>query len=291
MIMTVTRTHPWLPISQEQINLFDRDGFLILPEVLSSEDVEEMVRVGDDLLKSSDPNNRRDVSGCDGYRNVIERHPLFLNYLCHPSTFPLVVQMLGPHIQLHTSDLIYKDSESHPVTKELKGNAWHRDIGRLTRNIPHDVMPRVEIKVAFMMSDCPDNTYGQTRLARGSHLWRKGWSPTKDQLDPPETVVPTLKAGDVFMFENRTWHSPGPNISGHTRKILMMGYSYNWLRPDDYLHQSPELLESCDPIQQSLLEIPNLNANDEGRFRANSRTTPLEEWANEHGCQSPLLKS
>ena len=290
--MTFPLKYPWIKAKQEQLDSFDRDGFLILPGVLSSEEVEKTVIVGEKLLESSDPRNRRDTCGCDGYRNVIDRDPHFLPYLCHSATFSLVVQLLGPHIQLHTSDLLWKESSPTPdEPTELKGRAWHRDIGRLTRNVPHDVMPRVEIKVAFMLSDCPNNTYGQTRLARGSHQWRKGWSPTEDQLDPPDTVVPNLKAGDVYLFENRTWHSPGPNISGHTRKILMMGYSYNWLRPDDYLHQPPELLEACDPIQRSLLEIPNINSDKDGRFRPNAQRTPLEEWAGEHGCENSILKS
>jgi len=43
--------HIWVSIKKEQLEAFQRDGFLIVPGALSATEVEELVDIGDALLK------------------------------------------------------------------------------------------------------------------------------------------------------------------------------------------------------------------------------------------------
>ena len=65
----------------------------------------------------------------------------------------------------------------------------------------------------------------------------------------------TLKPGDAFLFEQRTWHGEGRNWSGHLRKTLFFGYGYRWVKPMDYILMPQELVDRCTPIQKQLLGV------------------------------------
>ena len=273
----------WTTLSPKQARDFDRDGFLIVRNALDPEQTDALRAAGDRLVASELQTGRRDNGQSDGFRNVIALEPRVLDLLCNPRTLPLVIQLMGPHLQLHTSDLIWKSPDPADTDANYRCPGWHRDIARLTRDLEYDRMPRVEIKVAYYLSDCPTPEFGQTRVAAGSHRWREAWRGSPDNIDPPGCTAPILKAGDAVFFENRTYHAGGPNKSGQTRKTLMMGYSHNWMRPDDYDQQSEDLLALCTPIQRSLLEHINPSFDELGRFRPCHHVSPLEAWANEHG--------
>jgi len=211
----------WTTLTPEQAAAFDRDGFLIVREALDPEQIAACIEAGDRLVASDLQTARRDTGRSDGFRNVIALDPVFRSLLCHPRTVPLVIQLMGPHLQLHTSDLIWKyPDEGEDESKRSPG--WHRDISAVTRDLDHDRMPRLEIKVAYYLTDCLKPTDGQTRVAAGSHRWRATWDRKPGAVDPPGCVTPELRAGDALLFENRTWHAGGPNQSGRIRKTLMM---------------------------------------------------------------------
>ena len=280
------KDHKWCKLSTQQASDFERDGFLIVRNALDQDLVQRITEVGDRLVNSDLELGRRDAGPSDGFRNVIVHDPVFLDLLCHHKTFPLVVQLMGPHLQLHTSDLIWRKSE--PSSDEPAPLGWHRDIARMTRDLDYARMPRVEIKVAYYLTDCPNPSYGQTNVAAGSHRWLEAWKRTENEAKPPGATAPILKAGDAIFFENRTYHAAGINTSGQTRKTLMMGYSHSWIRPDDYDQQSEELLNQCDTLQRSLLVHKNPSFDDRGRFRACVMESPLEQWAKQHGFEEPI---
>ena len=285
--MSNTLDQSWCTLSQQQATDFERDGFLHVPNALEPEIVSALCTAGDRLIATDQQLCRRDIGNCDGFRNVIAFEPLVLDILLHAQTFPLVVQLMGPHLQLHTSDLIWKYPDPEIDPDEAPTLGWHRDIARMTRDLGHDRMPRVEIKVAYFLSDCPSAEFGQTHVAAGSHRWRETWQRTEDALNPPGDTALNLKAGDALLFENRTWHAAGLNSSSQIRKTLMMGYSHNWVRPDDYDQQDDSLLDRCNPIQRCLLEHKNPSFDELGRFRPCQVKSELEAWAEEHGYTKP----
>lgn len=276
----------WTTLTPDQAEAFDRDGFLVVREALDPDRVAACIEAGDRLVASDRQEGRRDAGRSDGFRNVIALDPVFRELLCHPRTVPLVIQLMGPNLQLHTSDLIWKYPDASGE-EDKRTPGWHRDIAAVTRDLDHDRMPRLEIKVAYYLTDCLSPTDGQTRVAAGSHRWRTTWQRQPGDLDPAECVVPEMRAGDALLFENRTWHAGGPNQSGRIRKTLMMGYSHYWIRPDDYDHQKPEVLDQCDPRERCLIAQQNRNFDELGRFRPCTVETALEIWAKENGWTAP----
>ncbi len=283
---TAEQRYPTL--SPTQINDFDQNGYLIIRQALDRERIHQLVHCGERLIASNTQRFRRDSGQSDGFRNVIALDEAFLGIIDNPKIFPLIVQLMGPHIQLHTSDLIWKSPDPRDSPAHYRNPGWHRDIARVTRDLEHDRMPRLEIKAAYFLSDCSKPQSGQTLVAAGSHRWRENWTPSAAQPDPPTAIEASLQAGDVLLFENRTWHAGGANKTTQTRKTLMIGYSHDWMRCDDYDTQAPALLERCNPLQRCLLEQINCSFDEQERFRPCIRKSVIERWAEEHHIHGPV---
>ena len=112
---------------------------------------------------------------------------------------------------------------------------------------------------------------------------------TAGAIDPDGTIEITGKPGDAVLFENRLFHAVGPNLSAITRKTIFMGYSYRWLRPLDFVVQSPELLEK---VRHNAVRWQLLGAweTDMAFSLPKDEDVPLRAWYREHGLdkKSPL---
>jgi ectoine hydroxylase-related dioxygenase (phytanoyl-CoA dioxygenase family) len=283
MSTTVTDSLPFTPLSAEQRQHFEENGYLIFRNVLSEEHIAALLEVGDRLIASDEQRNRQCLDGgrYDSFRNCVAMDPAFLQLITHPVALSAVTQLLSPNIQVHTSHLIYKQPDDS-AEEGRRSPGWHRDINTCPWDLGPHATPRMEIKVNFQLSDASQPGHGQTLLCPGSHHFREPlWK--GDDGDPSQVVEPLLRAGDVVLFENRTYHAGGHNKSGITRKNFMLGYSYRWMSPDDYLMQEPSLLAQCSPIQQQLLGGMGGLFDANGNFNHLGSERPLSEWCAEHG--------
>jgi ectoine hydroxylase-related dioxygenase (phytanoyl-CoA dioxygenase family) len=263
---------------------FDQDGYLIVRGALGGEQVAELVAAGDRLIASDEQFDRQSSGGTyDGFRNVLSRGAAFAKLLTHGTTVPLVAQLLSPNLQLHTSHLIYKHPEAPGADPMGLSPGWHRDINTLPADLGWFGNQRMEIKVAYYLSDARPANSGVTMVARGSNHWT-----TPPQLDvagnPPDVVLPDLAPGDALLFENRTYHAARLNTSTATRKCVMFGYSYRWMRPDDWLEQPEDLLAQLDDIGRELVS-PMRHRDATGRFAPCADRHALRDWATRHGVR------
>ena len=267
-------------LDDEQRRSFDTNGYLIVPGAIDEESLEKMVSAADRYVADRyNESGRRRAS----LTNVVADCEDLLALMTWPTTLPLVVQLLSHNIRLTKSHLIYKFPD--PQSTE-EPTFWHRDIANSTDDIG-PIGPRMEIKVAFHLSDCLVPGSGNTVLAPGSNLLNEPLKRTPGSSDPPGALEPIVKAGDALLFENRTYHRQSTNRSRAIRKVFMVGYSYAWLAPNDFVEQSPELLRRItDPIAGQLL----------GALRKSNTQiddSPLRKWAERNGVKrsSEIAKS
>ena len=96
---------------------------------------------------------------------------------------------------------------------------------------PH---PRLFLKAAFFLSDQSEPGRGNTLVLPGSNRLIGCPAQSPDAPHPYGATEVCGKPGDVFLFEQRTWHAVGSNVSDITRKTLFLGYGYRWARAMDY---------------------------------------------------------
>ncbi len=246
-------------------------------DALDAETVAALVAAGDRraeaFLDKPEVLDRAEYNHLDLRPGLLLEKELYA-LVSNSSTVPLVVQLLSPNIQLHSTALIYKRPEDPAAPPFRRG--WHRDI-RMPRDLGHQGLPRVGIKICYCLTDFHRPDSGMTLFARRSHLRAEALRIPRGEVDPPDAEVCDLKldAGDAVLFENRIFHTAAPNRSRRVSRVLMYGYAYRWMKPEVYLEVPDErLLARADPITRQLL----------GGYRdVDTQPWALQQWAKRHG--------
>jgi ectoine hydroxylase len=266
-------------LTEEERQEFERDGFLIIEDAFPPALVRDLIAVVDRLDAQYRPLLGRGPHELLSLRDFIGKDDLFLELLDWPRTFPKVWGILGWHIQLYHTHMNVtppQPSGQEPPKKRLQ---WHQDSDQLNRDLETNPRPRISLKVGYFLTDTSEAGAGNMFVLPGSHLWNQIPFPD-DNLSNPEGAVPLrVRPGTAVFFDRRLWHTPSPNTSGQTRKVLFYGYSYRWLRPRDDMTVS-HLMDRCDPIRRQLL-----GASPTGGYGYTSPTdedVPLRTWLREH---------
>jgi ectoine hydroxylase-related dioxygenase (phytanoyl-CoA dioxygenase family) len=265
------------PLSSEQRRAFAEDGFLVVPNALDRETVERLLgetdRLAEAFLSKPVVEGKPEYNHLDLRRGLLNEKALF-DLVTHSATVPLVVQLLGPNIHLHSTTIIYKRPETLDAPVFRRG--WHRDI-RMARDLGHAGLPLAGLKICYCLTDFQEPNSGMTLMARGSHLHEQPLQIPKGAVDPIDAEVCDLqlRAGDALFFEHRIFHTAAPNRTDRTSKVIIYGYAYRWMRPEVYLESPDEQqLLKADPITRQLL----------GGYRdVDTPPWALDRWVKKHG--------
>ena len=271
---------------QKIIDKFEQDGFVIIPGALDETMVNRIVEAGDRMI-ASDIQTMRVNQGddTDGFRNSIAQDHIFIELLACPKILPYLVTLLGADIKLLTSQLIYRYKSENQTTEYSSNNGWHRDFIQAQRSLGDALIPRLDIKAAYCLSDLPIKNCGGTLFSKGSHLLKEALK-IEHKKNPLNFVEPILKKGDCVLFENRTWHAGGVNYSDTIRKVIMMGYTYTWVNAYDYDTQSQKTIDKAFDLYGNIgLQLLGALPKPE-RFDYNYQDKPLTDWAKDNNIKT-----
>ena len=100
--------------TQQQLDRFNNDGYLVVEDALSADMIQRLTQVIDGI--ENEERKRQNLDShqiLQKFRTVLE-DDIFLQLLDWPKTFPLVWDILGWNIQLYISHLIiYHVSYTH----------------------------------------------------------------------------------------------------------------------------------------------------------------------------------
>ncbi|MES2460265.1 MAG: phytanoyl-CoA dioxygenase family protein [Armatimonadota bacterium] len=247
-------TEPAAGLTSAQRDDFERDGFLVIPAALTSEQIAHFTTVVDKL--ETDERRERDLDpfATVEIRNAVARPggDALLPLLDWPTTFPLIADIFGWNIQLTTSHVFVRTP--NPEEKlSFKAIGWHADGPSPAFPTVGGIFPRLYAKIGFFLTDLSEPDRGNLRAVPGSH--RSATPPKIDAEtgDPIGAIQVLTRPGDAVLFEQRCWHAVGPNFSSLSRKNIYLGYCYRWMKAIDFVTQSDELLEKASPVQRQLL--------------------------------------
>ncbi|MCZ6676781.1 MAG: phytanoyl-CoA dioxygenase family protein [Candidatus Poribacteria bacterium] len=235
-------------LTDKQKRQWKEDGYLVLKDALSSEEIKNLTAVVDQMyeehLKQPDvkPN-----TGLDR-RNVMKENDIFVELMDHPVTFPVVLELMGPYIGLSMSEVVIR-----PTDPEGKG-MLHTDGGQAMgqMRMAESSIP-LQIKLQYFLTDLPAPDMGNFTLVPGSHNRPFPEGGFKEGPYIPEALQLCVNAGDVAIFPHPMWHGFVANRSDTPRKTLIYCYVQQCMRAFDYEKASPELLARCTPRQQRLI--------------------------------------
>ena len=277
-------------ITEEQLQQFNEQGYLIVENALPNDVVKELekrvdqihqehLEAGWDAYTNSELTPHKNFF----YPNFLGTDALFVELLDWYKTFPLVWGILGWNIYSYHSHLIVTPPRPPEVDrKPPEPLGWHQDSGRVNREMECQPRPRLSLKIVYWLSDCSEPGRGNFYIVPGSHIRDRIERPSDGSL-PQDAMLVCAKPGDAVFFDRRLWHARSENDSHITRKGLFYGYGYRWLRSKDDMTIPDEIFSKSDPIRQQLLG-GGTNAN--GHFSPKDADVPLKVWLEERGIIS-----
>src|SRR5215212_10956661 len=199
--MTVLAEPTWAPMTPDERERFDRDGYLIVPAVL---DDDEIARARAAILRLRE---QRGVTGALHQLSAVAHVPELAFLVDHPKTLRYVWSTLGWNVHVYHSHV-----DVHPQVHEEQPDwwHWHQDGGRQNRELETEPRPRMSVKLAYWLSDVSEPGRGNFTVLPGSHTtnWLPG-PPARDVPWPaPEGAAQiTANPGDVVFFDRRLWHA------------------------------------------------------------------------------------
>jgi ectoine hydroxylase-related dioxygenase (phytanoyl-CoA dioxygenase family) len=247
-----------LAITPEQQRQFDEDGFFLVEDALSPPEVEELIEVVDELYTRHRKERNLGVHDPFQIRNIVAIHPRFRALIDHPKILPLVVDVIGYNIQIRTSHMdVRPPMRPEDGQKELGAKdsffPWHSDAPNFGWPTVDGVIPFMEMKVGYYLTDLTQHNSGAICVVRGSHRRRQKDNDGNYIVDPADIVEVNVRPGTALVWRTALLHAVTPNLAGHARKCLYYGYHHRWIRPSDFDHQEAAVLEGCTPIQLQLL--------------------------------------
>lgn len=227
----------------------ERDGYVVLPGVLSPERVASLTEAVDEVWRRH--RDRPQEPGAPPLHLLafLGEDARFVELVDLDPVLELVVEVLGPNIFVYHCHLDVHPPEPEPPRTWM----WHQDGGVVNRDLETDPRPRLSVKVAYFLTDVSEPGRGNFVVLPGSHLRNRIERPPDDDNELPGAVPVLASPGDAVVFDRRLWHMRGRNASTLTRKALFYAYTYRWIRPRDELAIPPAMRGVLTPARRQLL--------------------------------------
>jgi len=247
-----------MKLSQQQLDTYDRDGYIVLPDLLSNEEISILRDELDRLSGIECSFTRREKTGKiqTMYRmhedNGPTQSPAFRALCRLPRTLGIAQQIMGDD-----STYIFHTKINMKPAIEGVGWSWHQDYGQWK----FDGLPSPIITTCLVLLDDADEMGGPLYIAPGSHklgnllaVEDPGVVAANRYSLPRDELIATLRArkpvsitgkrGLVAFFHSNLVHGSGQNISPNDRRQLYIVYNPVANRPDEGARIREEHLSS-----------------------------------------------
>lgn len=224
-------------LTEEEIEFYDEQGYVVVDNLLSKEDVDQLSDIVDDLvaraanLNNSDdyydlePSHRPDNPRVRRLKKPIFQHEAFDRLARSSTILDLVEQLIGSGIRItHPNGKINIKAAEYGSPVE-----WHQDWA----GYPHTNDDLLSVSIPLDDVE-PEN--GPLLMLPGSHrgpvyshhadgVFCSAIDPERDPLDYDRAVPLTGKAGMVSLHHVRTIHGSALNMSARDRRLLIYQYA------------------------------------------------------------------
>jgi hypothetical protein len=232
----------------EVAELVRKDGYVLMENALSPEQVQVLRKAYDEQLAAVEPKpgaTRIEIP------RITERDPAFEILMDLPTTFSVAKAIIGGDIELATGgELDYK------LPRTPAYIAWHNDFVWMTA-VPY---PRQNywIRCTYFISDVKEDT-GPFTLLPGSHLNDHACpDELTDANGQPKYVEGQIgitgPAGSCLINNTEIWHTNSPLTGDEPRRLIMVLYKHAWMKQwQDGFGTTPEFAaRQTDPVRQQL---------------------------------------
>ena len=222
----------------------EQDGYTIIPDVLSSAELEATREAMEEVLAAEEAVSRKFGLQTEDLKhsfNVQGKHRHFYGFLLrNPAPLEVARAVLGADMFCHDMAIRNPLPTGKKDKKRLGGNL-HADWTDFTvvpftggKHFP------MAVQSVWAISDFSVET-GGTMIWPGSHLSNEV-PPEEPETLPPGEIILEAPAGSVAMWDSALWHTGGINHSDSPRYALISYMQRWWIKGfnDAYHLASPE---------------------------------------------------
>ncbi len=216
-----------MKLSKEQLEQFDRDGYLFFPSHFTPEEIKTLTDEVPHLYAQDRPENIRE-KGKTSVRTNFAAHMYsepFARLGRHPRMIGPVEQMFGEKLYMHQFKINGKMAFDGDIWQ------WHQDYGTWLND---DQMPDARAMNVAIFLDEVNEFNGPLMFIPGSHkmgaleaghdtsttsypLWTISNDNIRSLVDKGGIVAPKGPAGSMIMFSGCLVHASSPNLSPWNR--------------------------------------------------------------------------
>ena len=223
--------------SAERIRHLELEGFVVLPDVLSGQRLEDLRREVDALpLTGSDYSPRR--QGCA--KILSTDSPRVIGLVAHPPVTQFLTTLFG-------DKLICTSLTAGRTEPGFAGVALHTDAQPYGSEIFGMQSSAPVLARALYYLDDLTPTCSPLKIVPRSHLSMHAHAnPYQRYLSHPDEVMVTCRAGAAAIINQRVFHGTYPNYSDAVRRMVAVAYRPAWAGP--------------------IAEVPEWDANEVGKL-------------------------
>jgi ectoine hydroxylase-related dioxygenase (phytanoyl-CoA dioxygenase family) len=221
-------------LTNDQIQRYDRDGFIVVENILSPDEIAELRAVTDDYVDNARHVTENDAvydlePGHSAERPRVRRikaphrqHDAYARTVTHPRILAVLKQLIGPAIHFDMSKLNLKEPGGGAAVE------WHQDWAFYPAT--NDDL----CAVGVMLDDCAMQN-GPLLIIPGSHRGPvydhhangrfcgaiDAGTPGIDWAAAQPAIGP---AGSISIHHVRAVHGSAPNVSDHPRRLFLLQY-------------------------------------------------------------------
>ena len=216
-----TQTYQKAPpgFSQKQREAFDRDGYLILENALTTEEVHHYRKVLEDVAVQHP--NYTPGKPFTPWSGVAHLHPVLTAVIDHPRHVGSAYDLYGELLKLHNSQFFLRPPG-------ISNTKWHNDGARAVPYRVYAPSLPLHLKVAYWLTDLPEEQMGNLVISPGSHKSQHFPAYTKP-LNVPGQIAVCVPAGTLMLMNGNLFHTVQDNVSEVTRCNLFYTYCPSWV--------------------------------------------------------------
>ena len=231
------------PMSEMERFIFECFGFVVIEDVLSPEECDEVLEATK-RLHAGHPKEKLLQLG-----KGFEHEPAIERLIDHPAVLPKVRALLGDRFVLQAAWCTVQPAGSQSV-------GWHQDGSSAFdfKNLGYPV-PLLQLRASYHLTDQSEPFMGNMMLIPGSHRSRLELPAEvkREVYACPVQQILLARRGSVLLFHNGVYHSPMPNNKDFDRYNMHFIYSPPWLRRSDRDATDEEFLERTTPLRRALM--------------------------------------
>ena len=215
-------------LTQTQIDQFDNDGYVIVNDIFTSDELKELVVITDEAQAdavaylASQPNERIAISEIGAITfaaQIASRKPEIGKFVKNTKIMGACRDLIGPDVRMYHDQAVYKQIE------KPRRFPWHQDNGYLFVEPQHYLTCWIALNDVTIENGCPQIISGLHKHGTLSHYFVPTLGYECFENPPSTPVVAEIKAGGAVFFSSLTPHLTGPNNSNDVRKAYIVQYA------------------------------------------------------------------